>query len=305
MINILCLDGGGVRGYMSARILAAIEVSLQKPLVNTFTYFSGVSAGSILSFGLLRGYSAQEVVKMFRELAPNIFYSPLAYRLKSGGGLFDSIYPDTYIEAELSRVFGTWSAPEVPRDFLVTSYDITRNTPLYFSRNTTSLSVAEIVRSSTAAPVYFPPKKLIIDGVEILAVDGGVVNNNPCEIALVHALHQYGSDSTFNILSVGTGMYDGKGVFKKPPSGLISWSTNIIDTMFNANTANSMESTRLLKDSLLRRIRGVERFDRIEWSLDQDIRLDDATSFDVMDRIIDGWLAQNQAVIDEIASYYK
>lgn len=304
-INILCLDGGGVRGYMSARILAAIESQMSRPLRDTFTYFSGVSAGSIIALGLLRGYSAAETVKMFRELTPKVFYNTLAYRLKSGGGLFDTIYPDTYVETELANIFSPWSPLDVPKDFLVTSYDILRNTPLYFSRQSSSVTVADIIRCSTAAPVYFPPKRLTIDGMDVMAIDGGVISNNPCEIALVHALDKYGPNNTFNLLSVGTGVYSGPSGYAKTPSGLISWSTNILDTIFNANMANSVESTRLLKDNLLSRIRGVERFDRIEWNLDQAVRLDDVTSFDTMDRIIDGWINQNQKIIGEIASYYK
>lgn len=304
IINILCIDGGGVRGYMSAKILSAIENMMKKSLADSFNYFSGVSAGSIITLGLLKGYSAQDTVKLFRDLSPKIFYSPLSYRIKSGGGIFDSIYPDTYIEQELVNIFGTWSSTEVPKDFLITSYDLNRNNPLYFSRDSREMYISDIIRCSTAAPVYFPPKKITIDNLDILAIDGGVITNNPSTIALVHAINKYGGNNTFNILSIGTGVYQ-KSFINKAPTGLISWSTNILDTMFSASMANSVNEIELLQNSLLSRVKGVEKFDRIEWNLDQYIKLDDVNSFDKMDQIVDSWIYQNQNILQGIANFYS
>jgi hypothetical protein len=303
-VNILSISGGGVRAYMSSKILAAIESQMSRPLREVFTYFSGVSAGAIVSMGLLKGYSALETSRMFRELAPKIFYAPISYRLSSGGGLFNSIYPEIYIETELEKIFGNWRCQDVQKDFMITSYDMNQDMPLYFSQKT-NLYVKDIIRCSTSAPVYFPPKSLIIDGIPILAIDGGVISNNPSEIALVTALSKYGSSNKFNLLSIGTGIYQRSNPLAKPPTGLISWSTNLLDTIFSAGNINASNEIRLLKNSLLSMVNGVSKFDHIEWNLDEQIKLDDTSSFDTMDRIVDSWISQNQQVISDIAKYYS
>ena len=45
--NVLCIDGGGVKGVVSLHVLAAIEAATGKPIRELFDLIVGCSAGGI------------------------------------------------------------------------------------------------------------------------------------------------------------------------------------------------------------------------------------------------------------------
>ena len=70
----------------------------------------------------------------------------------------------------------------------------------------------QLVRASTAAPVYFPAEKIVIDGKEHLFVDGGVtMYNNPAfQLFLMATVEPYNlswptGQENMLVASVGTG----------------------------------------------------------------------------------------------------
>lgn len=71
--NILCLDGGGIRGVISARILKEIEAQIQTPLHEYFDMIAGTSTGSILAAGLSIGMTADELIKVYENDGETIF----------------------------------------------------------------------------------------------------------------------------------------------------------------------------------------------------------------------------------------
>src|ERR1700687_5637555 len=77
--KILSLDGGGVRGYLSAWILANIESYLDQatkvnlPLGQRFDFLVGTSTGGIIALGLAIGRTAAEIASFYERLVPTIF----------------------------------------------------------------------------------------------------------------------------------------------------------------------------------------------------------------------------------------
>jgi hypothetical protein len=71
--KILCLDGGGIRGLISARILQELEEQIQQPLHEYFDLIAGTSTGSILAAGLAYGLPAKELVKIYQDDGLKIF----------------------------------------------------------------------------------------------------------------------------------------------------------------------------------------------------------------------------------------
>ncbi|MDE5110482.1 MAG: patatin-like phospholipase family protein, partial [Trichodesmium sp. St7_bin2_1] len=63
--RILCLDGGGIRGIMPARILQKVEERLGSPLKNHFDLIAGTSTGSILAIGIGLGKSPEELLNLY------------------------------------------------------------------------------------------------------------------------------------------------------------------------------------------------------------------------------------------------
>jgi hypothetical protein len=78
--KILSIDNGGVRSFISIRILARFEAILQEKYGNPafklsdyFDYIGGTSTGAILAAFLSIGMSAAEVDALFTSLVPDMF----------------------------------------------------------------------------------------------------------------------------------------------------------------------------------------------------------------------------------------
>lgn len=79
--RILTVDGGGVRGFLAAAILANVEKYLDAytntpmPLGRRFDLIAGTSAGGLIALGLASGRTAAELRQLFFELVPIVFGS--------------------------------------------------------------------------------------------------------------------------------------------------------------------------------------------------------------------------------------
>lgn len=75
--RVLSLDGGGIRGIVTAKLLEKIEADFLIPegktLNDYFDMFAGTSTGSIIAAGLAEGKSISEISRLYEEEGSNIF----------------------------------------------------------------------------------------------------------------------------------------------------------------------------------------------------------------------------------------
>ncbi len=71
--RILTIDGGGLKGALPAALLAAVEDSSGKRIVDQFDLIAGTSTGAIIALGLGMGLGANEILEFYRERGPSIF----------------------------------------------------------------------------------------------------------------------------------------------------------------------------------------------------------------------------------------
>jgi hypothetical protein len=78
--RILSLDGGGVRGLITLGMLKKVETVLQARhgreirLCDYFDLIGGTSTGALIAALLALGYRVDEVIALYKEMIPNIFY---------------------------------------------------------------------------------------------------------------------------------------------------------------------------------------------------------------------------------------
>ena len=66
---MLALDGGGLRGAFSARILLELERRLARPLHTLFDYIIGTSTGGLIALAVaVQGYTGQQCLELYREV---------------------------------------------------------------------------------------------------------------------------------------------------------------------------------------------------------------------------------------------
>jgi len=232
--RLLALDGGGIRGVLTLELLFEIEQQLAKVtgrgpdfrLCQFFDYIAGTSTGAIIAAGLARGMSTAALLDFYTKLGPEIFKKErLLLRLKH-------FYQSDPLVAQLQATYGasTTIAPEhLQCLLLVVTRNVTTDSPWPISsapvakynardRGDCNLQIPlwQLVRASTAAPIYFPPEVLEWEkgnpDKSFVFVDGGMTPyNNPSFLlyrmatAPAYRLEWPTGERKLMLVSVGTG----------------------------------------------------------------------------------------------------
>jgi len=261
--RILCLDGGGIRGVMPARILQKIEQQLGSPLKKHFDLIAGTSTGSILAAGIGLGKSPEELLNLYLEKGLQIFpyqslLSPKRLPLIFQYGLSAPKFSDEGLMAVLQEQYGEKKFPDITPNpnqltdslkILIPSYDTISRDPIIFKswlhdRWYAKVPLWELCLCSASAPTYFPAHRIEQDGQVYSLIDGGVCANNPVSCAVAEAiklLRQYSNNSVENIIeqikviSIGTGDPASAIPWEEVRGwGLIQWGLRIADVFMDA-----------------------------------------------------------------------
>jgi patatin-like phospholipase/acyl hydrolase len=240
-VRILSLDGGGMRGIIPATIIRYAEEYLQKKVPGTsiadhFDFIAGTSTGGILTGIYLTPqdenknkakYSASEAFNFYVNNGDAIFNASKISGLKRLWGLRSAVkFNPKNLERLLHEKFGDLKISQLIKPCLVPTYDMVKKSSFFFtSREDVTkrdFFLRDILRSTSAAPTYFPPAKIqnMALGLQkdsqhrhMINLDGGVFANNPtmCAYAEVRNLNfteranHEPSASDMHILSIGTG----------------------------------------------------------------------------------------------------
>lgn len=252
--RILSLDGGGIRGVITARILEEIENQLGKPCNEYFDLITGTSTGSILAAGLVMGKRPSELIGIYEDNGQKIFNSSWFKKnvsswvnqpKYSNEGLIDTL--KTYLKhKEFGHIkFGQISQISKAK-LLILAYDtFYRQTTFFISHNSEEekrwfddVKLWEVCASSASAPTFFPPYEFKWVDPErpekewkFPHVDGGVAANNPSLAALSHVIGaEKKSLEDISILSIGTGRTTEPLQYEEVKGwGLLGWAKRIPD----------------------------------------------------------------------------
>ncbi len=192
---ILSLDGGGIRGVLTAGILECLESD--RPFLSEVQLIAGTSTGGILGLALASGMSPEEVKalyircgeKIFKKRPLDKFFDQL---LHLDVTIFRAKYANTALREELTNALSK-RAPtlaDLQKHVLISTFNLEDPDKKvwkakYFNnypgdKDCSEDPIAVALRTS-AAPTYFPSVGTYIDG--------GVVSNNPSVCAVTQALH--------------------------------------------------------------------------------------------------------------------
>ena len=232
--KLLALDGGGIRGVLTLQVLIKMEEVLREQsgqgenfrLCNYFDYIGGTSTGAIIAAGLAIGKSAEFLSKFYQEVGPAMFEKAfLLKRLKH-------LYKSEPLTEKLKEVFGddtTLDSDKLKCLLLVVTRNVTTDSPWPISTNpyakynapdrpdrNTKIPLWQLVRASTAAPVFFPPEVVEWDPNDpakaFVFEDGGLTPyNNPAFLIArmaTHPAYRLGwptGEKNLLVMSIGTG----------------------------------------------------------------------------------------------------
>lgn len=282
--RILSLDGGGIRGVLSARILKEVEEILEKKGHKLHTYFdfvAGTSTGSIIAGAIACQKSAQKMINLYQNEGKNIFLDNVRQQRKwrwisqlAGDKIqqfltkpwgIKILYPHEDGNRGLAKVLEKELGPkklreiETPR-ILIPAYDVYSRNTTWFCNNPPdddpqwydNIELWKICTASASAPTFFPPYKLPYYADEypeqyLPHIDGGVSANNPSLVAIARAfeLNKGLNFSNIAVLSIGTGKTTRPYKYKEVEKwGLASWAKNIPNIFMDPSAINSEEICR-------------------------------------------------------------
>lgn len=183
-INLISMDGGGIRGLVIIQTLIAIEERLGDDIFKYFDWSAGTSTGSLIMAGLATGKSLREMQQTYLLLKDRVFDGIIPP--------YDTVQLEKFIQDQ----FGTGTVSEIEYPRLMISAVNSEKLPvrLEMARNykpaddvapetPKDMPLWMALRRSTAAPVLFKPS-------EDRYIDGGIISNNPA-LDLISEVHAY------------------------------------------------------------------------------------------------------------------
>jgi uncharacterized protein len=260
--KLLALDGGGIRGIITIEVLGEIERVLQEQLgagdeftlARYFDYIAGTSTGAVIATCLSLGMRVDEIRRFYLESAELMFEK--ASLLKRLHYKFE----DEPLANKLRTVFTEKTGEDNPTLgsaglqtlLMMVLRNATTDSPWTLSNNpqakyncpadrpgcNLALPLWQVVRASTAAPVYFPPESIEVGTQQFIFVDGGVtMYNNPAfQLFLMATVEPYNlrwkprRPEDMLLVSIGTGT-------SPQPNGKLD--PDQMNLLFNASTIPS------------------------------------------------------------------
>jgi uncharacterized protein len=283
--RILTLDGGGIRGLLSAVLLERLEAA-HPGFLAQIDLFAGTSTGSILALGLAAGIDPVRGRQLYEEQGPAIFNRSLWHVLRSLGGLVGARYNSERLREVLQLQFGDTLLADLPRRVLIPTFDLdneptTSRQPRAWKAkffhnfpgpdSDAGHSVVDVAVRSCSAPTYLP----IYQGY----IDGGVVANNPSMCALAQALHPPTGGQAMGdlvLISIGTGHNPRFIASQDAEWGLVQWAPRLLNLL--------MDSGAGLADYQCRQVLG-SRYLRLNPVLPEPVGLDRVNRISLLKRI--------------------
>jgi uncharacterized protein len=277
--RILSIDGGGLRGIIPLVMLEhLLKITGRPSVAESFDLIAGTSTGGIIACALslkTNGqptFSIEDIKGIYTRYGAAIFPVPWL-GIKS---LFAPKYNTKGLEEVLHKYFGQHTLQDCKTPVFISAYDVNNYNTFYYSSRfinptsagsmgNTQFRVADICRSTSAAPTYFASHhfSFLNDHTQSQSthnlVDGGVYLNNPALAAVTEVLEHrrdplYTCDRPIAledifVLSLGTG-FSAKTITPSQGRnwGQIKWARNLFEIMMQGNSQSVHKQMKVLFD---------------------------------------------------------
>lgn len=227
--KLLCCDGGGIRGLITAMLIQDLEQSHR--IISKADGFAGTSTGGLIALALANDVPITTIVNVYEKDGEQIF-QPNGWLLEekaqspesaarnnlealgSGPGFLSCQYKNDGLHDIARTLLHNKCLSDVKKYIAINTARLWDGKSKSWNAATFSNSANNPYRSvemkdaalaTSAAPTYFPPYK--IDQFGFFA-DGGTFANNPCMTAIADALagRWFNSVDEVRVLSLGTGI---------------------------------------------------------------------------------------------------
>ena len=255
LCRVLCLDGGGAKGFYTLGVLSEIEALVGKPLHTCFTLIYGTSTGAIIAALLARGETVATVRALYEKYVPQIMKkNSTAGRSMELRSLARTVFRDEradVFKTNIGIVATNWreERPIIFKSTLGQAHGSRASFVPFFG-----CTVADAVIASTSAYPFFERYRVVkSNGDEVELADGGFCANNPTLYAIADANLSLGySAAAIRIVSLGVGSYPQPSIWKQAGRVAKNWAlmrhvpgSDFLQKVLGTNTT-SMEVLRTI-----------------------------------------------------------
>src|SRR3954451_14990364 len=165
MFRILSLAGGGLMGAFSASVLATLERTTGRRIVDHFDLITGTSTGGIIAIGLAMGASAEQILQFYLERGASIFPPARGVGgwLKTVRNLRRPKFSPEALREAVASVVGDQPLGAAKTRLAIPAYNSSMGriyvfkTPHHPDRQQDrDLPAVDVALATSAAPTYFP-----------------------------------------------------------------------------------------------------------------------------------------------------
>lgn len=285
--RILSLDGGGIRGLLTAVLLQRLSAAVPGWL-DQVDLFAGTSTGGILALGLAHGFTPQDLRQLYATRCADIFDDSWLDDLMDLGRTVGADFSNRKLGRIIKEMVGDITLKELRKKVMIASFDLDNEhenpierswKPKFFHNfpgtdSDGDVLVRQVALYTSAAPTIFPA----VDGY----VDGGVVANNPSLAAVAQVLDERAviperpALHEIVLLSMSTGQTRKyiKRRAKYLDWGYAQWARPAIDMLMQGSVG--------LADFQCRQLLGKKRYLRINPVLTGPLELTDCATVPVL-----------------------
>ncbi len=234
--KVLAIDGGGIRGAYSAAFIDYICCHLrgtQSRSNISMDLIGGTSTGGIIACAMAHGVSTGRLVDFYRKAGPEIFARNSGIKVEPKRSLLrravrarhnseplrqallevfgDETLAAVYEKSGVALVIPVADLGKVGPSVFKTPHDrqwlnrqghaLTDGVP--WARDS-KISLVDVCLATTAAPTFFEPHSIWVNGAERRYADGGLTANSPVLVALLEAMDLADPDQDIHVVSIGT-----------------------------------------------------------------------------------------------------
>ncbi len=262
--KILSLDGGGIRGIITAILLKRLtEAPGLLNFLDEVNLVAGTSTGGLLALSLANGLNPSAMIDIYEKEGMFIFYDTILDDILDLGRMIGAGYKNENLKKNLQKTFGETTLDQLKKHVLITAFDLdnqadelnkrTWKPKIFHNMEGEGSDGKELVYKvglyTSAAPTYFPT----YEGF----VDGGVFANNPsmCALAQSQDLRYFETPklSEVVLLSLGTGTSLTFIEGQTHDWGYLQWAKPIIGLMLDGVSGIAdYECKQILKENYFR-----------------------------------------------------
>lgn len=255
IVQVLSLDGGGLKGLYSATIIKSFETKLGHSICDHFDIITGTSTGGLIALALGMRKTGEEIqnfyIKKGNIIFPNRGIRTLVNKIR---WFLIPKYSNRVLKQVIQNFFLTENDQPLLKDshkrLLIPTYLAGKSIPRLLKTPHTSryksdwkMPIWAVGLATSAAPTYLPSFRYN----NKTYLDGGIWANNPSLVGMVEAKDLGARIENIRIMNIGTTFSNDSNLYFYPLTkmistirirrgGVISWGTKILSSIMQANS---------------------------------------------------------------------